>query len=86
MIILRNFSFEIDPDTVDSARILAPFLDILKAPYLAGPFKLVALDAIQTFLSGNLICDVAESLVSISCSDKAHGRHTLSNVVDAVAR
>jgi hypothetical protein len=52
-----------------------PFLAILRAPYLAGPFKLVALDALQTFTSCNLFSEIPVS-----------GGETLAKVVDAVTR
>lgn len=48
---------------------------LLRAPYLAGPFKLVALDALQTFTSCNLFSEVPD-----------HGGETLARVVDAVTR
>jgi hypothetical protein len=54
---------------------VAPFLAILCAPYLAGPFKLVALDALQIFTSCNLFSEVPD-----------RGGETLAKVVDAVIR
>ena len=54
---------------------MEPFLAILRAPYLAGPFKLVALDALQTFTSCNIFSETPDS-----------GGETLAKVVDAVTR
>eukprot|EP00596_Hydrurales_sp_CCMP1899_P004941 CAMPEP_0119047238 /NCGR_PEP_ID=MMETSP1177-20130426/51980_1 /TAXON_ID=2985 /ORGANISM="Ochromonas sp, Strain CCMP1899" /LENGTH=1905 /DNA_ID=CAMNT_0007021581 /DNA_START=110 /DNA_END=5824 /DNA_ORIENTATION=- len=62
-------------DVVDPFEVVAPFLALLRAPYLAGPFKLVALDALQTFTSCNLFSEVPD-----------HGGETLARVVDAVTR
>ena len=36
-------------------QIYAPFLDILRAYQLTGPFMAAALDAIQTFLACNIV-------------------------------
>lgn len=62
-------------DVIDPFLLVDPFLAILLAPFLAGPFKLVALDALQTFTSCNLFSEVPDS-----CSE------TLAKVVDAVTR
>jgi hypothetical protein len=76
-------------DSSGSLDVLAPFLEILKAPYLAGPFKLVALDALQTFMSVNLLCDISEELKnppSTECFNLRYCQNALTSVVDAVAR
>lgn len=62
-------------DVIDPFLVVDPFLAILRAPYLAGPFKLVALDALQTFTSCNLFSETPDS-----------GGETLAKVVDAVTR
>jgi hypothetical protein len=49
--------------------VISPFLALLKAPYLAGPFKLVALDSIQTFLSCNILCEGASGKISDALVD-----------------
>ena len=73
--------------SVDPSRVLAPFLDLLKAPYLAGPFKLVALDALQTFISGNLLCsNFVENNTPTDRLNIQNFREALASVVDAVAR
>ena len=62
-------------DTVDPAAVVDPFLAILRAPYLAGPFKLVALDALQILTSCKIFAEAPDSC-----------RQTLATVVDAVTR
>lgn len=58
----------------DPAVVVAPFVAVIREAYLAGPYKLIALDTVQTLLSCNILagCDNA-------CD-------TLSEVVDAITR
>lgn len=62
-------------DVIDPAAVVDPFLAILRAPYLAGPFKLVALDALQTLTNCKIFIGDSDSC-----------RKTLAAVVDAVTR
>lgn len=71
----HNTKFYCLSDVIDPYLVVEPFLAILRAPYLAGPFKLVALDALQTFTSCNLFSEIRIS-----------GGETLAKVVDAVTR
>lgn len=71
----HNTKFYVLSDVIDPNLVVEPFLAILRAPYLAGPFKLVALDALQTFTSCNLFSEIPIS-----------GGETLAKVVDAVTR
>lgn len=61
-------------DMFDPAVVVAPFVAIVREAYLAGPYKLIALDTIHTLLSCNILqgCDNA-------CD-------TLTEIVDAVTR
>ena len=45
---------------MEPLEIIAPFLTLLRAPYLSGPFKLVALDAVRTFTCSNLLSELPE--------------------------
>lgn len=54
--------------------VVAPFIAIIRDAYLAGPYKLIALDTIQTLLS----CNILEG-----CENACD---TLSEIVDAVTR
>ena len=60
---------------VDPIFVLSPFLAILRAPYLSGPYKSAALDAIHTFVT----CDIL-----LECPDKTGD--ALADLVDAVTR
>lgn len=62
-------------DLLDPIEILLPFLSLLRAPYLSGPFKLVALDGLQTLISTNLLSEVPEK-----------SGEALAIVVDAVTK
>jgi hypothetical protein len=53
---------------------VAPFIALIREPYLAGPYKLIALDSVQMLLSCNIL---------LGCE---HARDTLSEIVDAVTR
>ena len=44
-------------DVVDPIEVLSPFLSLLRVPYLAGPYKLAALDSIQTFIISDILCE-----------------------------
>ena len=61
-------------DLFDPAMVVAPFVAIIREAYLAGPYKLIALDTIHTLLSCNILqgCENA-------CD-------TLTEIVDAVTR
>lgn len=59
----------------DPIEVLSPFLAIIRAPYLAGPYKLVALEAIQSLVASNILCERVERT-----SD------ALADVVDAVSK
>ena len=58
---------------IDPYEIVSPFLALLRAPSLSGPFKLVALDAIRTFLY--LLSELPEKT-----------GEALASVVDAVTK
>jgi hypothetical protein len=58
---------------VDAIDVLGPFLAILRAPYLAGPYKSAALEAIHTFIT----CDILSE-----CPEKTGD--ALAEIVDAV--
>lgn len=73
--LVHNTNLHVLEDVVDPFLVVEPFLAILRAPYLAGPYKLVALDALQTFTSCNLFSEVP-----------ILGGETLAKVVDAVTR
>jgi hypothetical protein len=62
-------------DVVEPLEIIAPFLTLLRAPYLSGPFKLVALDAVRTFTCSNILSELPERT-----------GEALASVVDAVTR
>lgn len=62
-------------EIIEPLEILAPFLTLLHAPYLSGPFKLVALDALRSFMCSNLLSDLP-----------SHTGDALARVVDAVTR
>ena len=62
-------------DIIEPAEILAPFLTLLRAPYLSGPFKLVALDALRSFMCSDLLSDLPSQTGD-----------ALASVVDAVTR
>ena len=64
-----SFTAEFDP-----ALVVAPFVAIVREPYLAGPYKLIALDTIQTLLS----CNTLQGCTNAS--------DTLTEIVDAVTR
>mmetsp|Transcript_5922 Transcript_5922/g.9632 ORF Transcript_5922/g.9632 Transcript_5922/m.9632 type:complete len:2029 (-) Transcript_5922:706-6792(-) len=57
---LRNDLRETEGDLKPS-QIFTPFLEILRAPQLSGPFMATALDAIQTFLSCHMVLHIAEA-------------------------
>ena len=54
--------------------MVAPFIALIREPYLAGPYKLIALDSVQMLLSCNIL---------LGCE---HARDTMSEIVDAVTR
>lgn len=56
--------------------VLAPFLAIIRAPYFASPFKVVALDALQVFFNSNIF---GFSIKSQICD-------SLLDIVDAVTK
>ena len=58
---------------VDAVDVLAPFLAIVRAPYLAGPYKSAALESIHTFIT----CDILSE-----CPGRTG--EALAEVVDAV--
>ena len=58
---------------VDAVDVLSPFLAIVRAPYLAGPYKSAALESIHTFIT----CDILSEL-----PDRTG--EALAEVVDAV--
>lgn len=58
---------------VDALEALGPFLAIIRAPYLAGPFKSAALESIHTFIT----CDILSE-----CPEKTGD--ALAEIVDAV--
>ena len=64
-----------DEVEIDSGQVFAPFLSMLRAPQLSGPFITLALDAIHTFLSCNIIA-AGTNLIT----------DTLGDVIDAVSR
>ena len=43
---------------IDPLQVLVPYLSLLKSPILSGPFKLLALDAIQTFANNNVFLEM----------------------------
>ena len=66
-------------DKLDPVEAVAPFLAILEAQNMAGPFKMASLSAIQTFLDGNaLLAENSES------SDRT--REAIGQVVDSVTK
>eukprot|EP01041_Mallomonas_annulata_P004905 gene4905-9786_t len=64
-----------ETEFVDAIEVISPFVAVLRAPYLAGPYKSAALDAIQTFISCNILSE----------SPNKTG-DALAEVVDAVTR
>ena len=60
---------------VDPVVVLSPFLAILRAPYLSGPFKSTALDAIHTFVTCEVLLEVPEKTGD-----------ALAELIDAVTR
>jgi hypothetical protein len=52
--------------------VLAPFLKILDAKDIAGPFVLVAIESIQAFLHNNVFLQADPCLVSDALSDVVH--------------
>jgi len=62
-------------ELIDPIEIISPFVLLLRTPYLAGPFKAVALDAIQAFVSCNILSERPDRTGD-----------TLAEVVDAVTR
>ena len=58
---------------VDALDVLSPFLAIVRAPYLAGPYKSAALESVHTFIT----CDILSE-----CPN--HTGEALAEVVDAV--
>jgi hypothetical protein len=71
---LRNDLRDTEGDLKPS-QMFAPFLEILRAPQLSGPFMATALDAIQTFLSCQMVLHVSESASDL-----------LLDVIEAVSR
>lgn len=62
-------------DNLATARIFAPFLALLRAPQLAGPFIFTALDSVHTFLNCNILAQ-----------DHPDTADTIGEIVDAVSR
>ena len=62
-------------EEISPSETVAPFLTLLRAPYLSGPFKLVALDALRTFTCSNLLSEIPEKT-----------GEALASVVDAVTK
>lgn len=60
---------------VDPVKVLSPFLAILWLPNLAGPFKMMALESIQDFISCSVLSQIS-SLTTLA----------LSKVVEATTR
>jgi hypothetical protein len=54
---------------------LEPFLSLLRAPYLAGPFKQAALDSIQTLLTTDVFTEFPDQSGAL-----------LTNIVHAITR
>lgn len=71
---LRNDLRDTEGDLKPS-QIFNPFLEILRAPQLSGPFMATALDAVQTFLGCHMVLHVAESPSDL-----------LLDVIEAVSR
>jgi hypothetical protein len=63
-----------NPASFDPAVVVAPFIAVIRDAYLAGPYKLIALDTIQTLLSCNILQ---------GCTNACD---TLTEIVDAVTR
>jgi len=60
---------------LDPIEVIGPFVALLQAPFLAAPYKSVALDAIHSFVGSNILCE------------KEHMTgDALTEVVDAVTR
>lgn len=59
----------------DPSIILEPFLSLLKAPYLAGPFKQAALDSIQMLLNTDVFVEFP-----------LQSGELLTNIVHAITR
>eukprot|EP01038_Epipyxis_sp_PR26KG_P004477 gene4477-6328_t len=66
----QSFADELDP-----LEIVTPFIQILRAKSISGPFKLAALDAIQTFICCNTLID----------SD-VNSMAALTEIIDAVTK
>lgn len=64
-----------ESNTFDPIEVIGPFVGVLRASLLAGPYKSCALDAIQTFVSCNILC-VHSNLAA----------DALAEIVDAVTR
>jgi golgi-specific brefeldin A-resistance guanine nucleotide exchange factor 1 len=62
-------------DDIDATAVLSPFLTLLRSPQLSGPFVTLALDAIHTFVSCNIITKASKGVTD-----------TLGDVIDAVSR
>ena len=60
---------------VDPLKIIEPFLQLLKSDKLLGPYKLVSLDAIQTFISHDVLLEEGGS---------SQTEFVLSEIIDAL--
>ncbi len=60
--------------SLDPATIVAPFVAVIREPYLSGPHKLTALDTLQTFLSCNVLVGYDTTA------------DTLTDIVDSITR
>jgi hypothetical protein len=56
-------------DNIDLSTIIHPFLQILKSSNLAGPYKLSALESLQTFIKQKLFHNSEESKVSAAVKE-----------------
>jgi hypothetical protein len=60
---------------IPATDIIDPFISLLQTPYLAGPFKIAALEAIQAFVGLNVFP-----------VDRAASAEAVSSLVDAITR
>jgi len=62
-------------ESIDPQELLTPFVALLRASYLSSPFKLAALDAIQTFVIFNILIE-----------SPSYTFNALAEVIDAVTK
>lgn len=67
--------------SIDLLTIILPFTQILKSSNFAGPFKLSALETLQTFMKSNLFISPSSNNLNLSITDLEHQEHVLHSAI-----